>query len=202
MILNFVQAYAFANTKHAFNEKPTSKIGFGDDDEKAIFSLKHGLFHMLRVSYLFYYPPASEAAGTSFECMTIPDKELSQELVDYKNAILDIIVNVVSMAKIIGLSEQALANEIEVPDDEEMQTIIAGFYGPVPVTLKDGITYFMLCLGTDLEEADHAGKLNVQKVFYNILKTYRILLYWLGDAWTPEFLLQVSKLPEDASKGL
>ncbi len=193
MIKNLTDAFEYVNSRYIFNEENYPVIGSLTDERKKIFSLNHGLLHILKSANKINDEVPFEKKGVrNLQWMAQPDEKLGNIPLIQKTATLKMIVNILSLANTIGIKKEQLS-DFKIPIDDEMITYVPvkNMGQRIVPTFTDTIQYFIELMATLLEDADHKGVLDEESARDLIKRAVLATMYWFDDFWVPDFLAQI-----------
>jgi hypothetical protein len=185
-------AFNYVNKHYVFDEKNYPLLGKLTSDEQFIFSLNHGLLHIVKSSYGLNYNPRSQEETSRFEWMTKDDTELGTIARLEKKNLLKMIVNILSLAHTAGITEENIQN-FTTPSDEEMLSFffVKHLGQPIIPTFGDIVEHLIKNLAIILERADHQHAINYDEVYELSRKTFLGIMYWINTPWSHELLKQI-----------
>jgi len=188
----FVNAFEYVNSKYEFNKENYPVIKNLTEEQALIFSLKHGLLHVLKSVNKIDDVPFEKISIRNFQWIAQPDEKLGAIPLMQKIATLKILVNIMSLANAIGITKEQVA-EFEISTDEELIMLIPvkNIGAPIIPTFIDTIQYLIESLASFLERADHENQLNKKCVADLIKRVFLSIMYWFDDFWVPDFLSQI-----------
>jgi hypothetical protein len=193
MIKNLTDAFEYVNSRYIFNEENYPVMGRLTDDQKKIFSLNHGLLHILKsVNKINGDVPFEKKGIRKLQWIAQPDEKLGNLALIQKVATLKMIVNILSLANTAGITKEQIA-EFKIPTDEEMVSLIPIKQMGVPITptFTDTIQYLIEGLAVLLEGADHKNSFDEEFANDLIKRVFLATAYWFDDFWVPDFLAQI-----------
>lgn len=193
MIKNLTDAFEYVNSKYIFNAENYPIMEELTDEQKMIFSINHGLLHILKSANKINEDAPYEKKGIrKMQWIAQPDEKLDSHALIQKIATLKTIVNVLSLANTVGITKEQIS-EFKIPTDEEMimSIPVTNLGAPIVPTFADTIKYLIESLATTLEESDHTNSLDKEFVNDLIKRVVLSLMYWFDDFWVLDFLSQI-----------
>ncbi len=193
MITHFADAFEYVNSKYLFNKENYPVIGSLTSEQVKIFSLNHGLLHVLKsANKINDDVPFQKKDIRKLQWIIQPDEKLGTIPLIQKVGTLKMLVNIMSLAHVAGITTEQVS-EFKIPSDEEMTILIPKNQMKLKTTptFPDTISFLVESLACFLENADHKNQLNNEGVHDLLRAVFLATMYWFDDFWVRDFLNQI-----------
>ncbi|MCX6756419.1 MAG: hypothetical protein NTX85_03700 [Candidatus Nomurabacteria bacterium] len=198
-IQNFSDAFEYVNSRYIYNAENYPAMKHLTETEAKIFALKHGLLHLLKSVHKIRMKIPFEKQHTSVwerDLFSRPNENMSTSGVEFRQAMLKTIVNILSICNTAEFSKKDCEEYINIKLSGEDMTLLIPIEqlnknNPVIPTFVDTVNYFINKLTVILEEADHKNTIDGLDIWDISKNVFMSMNYWFDDSWTPDFLNQI-----------